>query len=440
MRTQTILGCLVASISLLSWCHDGLAQNEPGGDLQSVLKSNASTDDLRLLIDLDVPIASDPIETTDSTAIDPATDSATTVVSETAAEQIATPTPIDNATSAPANVAQPNPIDKKTDAVTTSSATKIPDPIFDLGLIIRDDVANSTPIVRGVLVGSPAALAGVRSGDKIRAVGKNPTRSSYGLSAELVTTNSSKFDLTIQRDGKIRVLKLDKDAVATNAISSATSAVSPIPGITSVASPPPIATAPPAAPIPARTLNSVVTPRSVVTPNSSATPIATRSPAPPAPVPVRRQVRARPAAYSTTPQPVVTARPATTQRPTTTSTIVPPPRPRPISPQTTRYRPTPVAPRPVPNPTSVLTQRNPSPQSARPTSSVVQRRAIPAPTTTRPPVVVQQRVVRVVPQPRTVGPQPVIRGQGPARPLIGDGGRFIGNGRVINSTLRLFGR
>lgn len=487
MRTQTIfLGCLLASISLSSWCHEGLAQNSDAAtDLQSVLKPTASTDDLRLLIDLDVPVASEPIAPTEP-------DVKATADTETSAEQIATPAPI-SGSSTPAPAApgtQPNPIvERTTNATTTPSASKIPDPIFDLGLIIKDDIANSMLFVRGVLVGSPAALAGVRSGDKIRAVGKNPTRSSYGLAAELLTTNSSKFDLSVERGSEIRVLKVDKDAKpSTNRISTPSSA-NPIASSRAVAPsiPQPIASSIPVESAPITTTPAVPVP--VRSPN----PIVSSSPVPPpAPVPFRRRrVQARPTASAFTTPPIVNTSPSvvntsppivsttppitsppvvntspsvvrtspsvvrTTITPRTPSSLVPPPRPRAISAAPTRYQPTTPAAssQAIRNPASVLTPRNLPQAAARPTPNVVQQRVVPSPSTNsvRGPVVVQQRVVRVVPQTRTVAPQPIrpqpviVRGQGPVRtqqtrPLIGAGGRLIGNGRIINSTLRLLGR
>ena len=385
-------------------------------ELQSILKGD---EDLRPLIDLTAP--------SPSTAPEPAKASdkgPRSVLKKAIAAQESAPA-LPKTQAAPAK--QPTGSGLSADA------------LVDLGIITRP---NSL-VVRGVFVGSPALDAGFKTGDRIIGVDSRPINSASELAEEVhskVNSQTSDFDISVMRNGRRSVLTISTGST-TNLDEETT-------GLT-VSAPANVgSTAPNAAnvrPVVSSTPQSVLrrvsatrnprrTPETIETPQPVSDRVAgdsanllklTEPPTPPA-----------------APRPLGSAEPVRFQaKPSGTSSVL-------VNPQQRyRYQPNSQLQQAVPR--SALNSATQS--SARPANSgnltrqngqqngSVQSSAQRYQYYRSQPYVVRaqnasQQVVRP-PQQQYV-PQPVVRQQ---RPLVGQGGRLIGNGRLINSARRIIG-
>lgn len=285
-------------------------------------------------------------------------------------------------------VAPPAPVAKSILKVpATNTAANESDGAFDFGVATAESAAGLK--VRGVFVDSPAQQLGVKPGDIIVAVNGSALKSDQQLRDLLAAQGglAKPFPVTVVRAGQQKVL--------TPRIESSTASSTPA------------------------VVDSIVPPPVTIVENPTVPAQPTRQPYSQQSV-LRRRVPARRASTSQYQAPQQIAQPSAPQASSTgtPTTPVSPATPPGSVVSTTQPRPYPVT---GPNPTANRTVPSVTPRATAST---------------------QQRVVRYPQQPQAryiVRPaQPQYR-TAPSRPVIGDGGRLIGNGRVINSALRAIG-
>ncbi len=311
----------------------------------------------------------------------------------------------------------------------TAPRTIISDPLFDLGVMTTDlgiDAANpeSGPRVRGVIVDSPAAKAGIRAGDQIVSVGSTATKSSGELAAILGVKMdvSNRVDVTLFRAGARKVLQIDTSANAPAVNQIATSVPNDF-AMPAVATVEPQAV-PATIPIPESTeqIRPLISePVAPVRPRLQARPVSTQPQiASPkiAPSPVARPVPIQPPRQSIVSKQNVNAETQPNQQPSVQQQLRQQVRQQQAGPVARPYR--------VPLATRQMIPQNVYRQQTR-VQYVPQRGPQPQRFVVRGQAPVQQRVI--------VGPRPVQQ----QRPVVGSNGRLIGNGRIINSALRVIG-
>lgn len=289
-------------------------------------------------------------------------------------------------------------INSSPDKLAAPMNTSVDDALFNFGVLVND--AQGGPIVRGVIVGSPAARAGITAGDRIKSFGSQPIANAQQLGTSLRQSNGLPTSVRLERRGKTRTFRVNPAGSATAApIANATTSYRSAPSNGWRSARAQVNQTPiPAQPIPAPRPSLVPSPAPQLTPSQTGLSAQTAPPA--------RRVLDQLAALINLPSPTDDAQQPIT-RPQNADTDVPPPAPRPTA-------------------------------GGRP--QVQQRQTT-----------IRQQVLRYPPQrggqPNTSQQGLIFRGQGGGavqpqrrRPMIGDGGRVIGNGRVINSVRRIFGR
>ncbi len=297
MRIQHANGQLAVMLGLLCCFTFGELANAQDAELKSVLKSD--TDDLRALIDLepaDIPVQRSTTKPNISTpTVQPAAAAITPTdtqirpaqfiqqpkatkpaIKNSAVEQIATPVPQPSATNAAvSSAAKPNaakpssptsvltPVRKpsvqpvpesavrssvlrrqssptptsNSPTAAPSSTLSVDDATFALGILAADDLKNNAPIVRGVIVDSPAAKAGIMSGDRIRSIGPQRITNTENLRTAITGANGSVMYLNVQRGLQQRIFRIDMPAASLAAANQGVTSVKAIPQPTMVRRP-----------------------------------------------------------------------------------------------------------------------------------------------------------------------------------------------------------
>lgn len=281
-----------------------------------------------------------------------------------------------------------------------SVAKNVDDTLFNFGVLVAGEQGG--PVVRGVIVGSPAARAGIMAGDRIKSVGSQAVANPEQLATSLRASNGGRTLIKAERRGRDQIFQV----TSARSFNGGT----PAPNVNSI-------------PRYARPANngwrSSNYRAQAVPPTSAAQPVPEPQPQP-AVTPLARPLGPSESGLSSRLAPALRSVLDRLAEPNLGPSATPQQRTQPSAATASLSDVPPPTPRP-----SAATQ----PLSGE--------------------SVIRQQQARYAPRPgvnnqRIVQQGTIVRGQGGTaqrrQPVIGSGGRIIGKGRVINSFRRIFGR